>query len=151
MNKGNTYNKHMPVLINASSILYEGGKTLDKIIYPIGSVYISINSTDPHELFGGTWVQIKDAFLLACGDVYSNGSTGGEATHQLTVNEMPAHKHNVATVYPFAFGGLRTAVANSSSSDRTGTAYDVVDSTGGGQSHNNMPPYLAVYMWKRIS
>ena len=64
-------------------------------IYPVGSIYMSINSTDPSELFGGEWEQIKDRFLLACGTTYSNGATGGEATHTLTTNEMPTHSHSI--------------------------------------------------------
>lgn len=134
--------------------------------YPVGSIYMSVNNIDPSTFFGGKWEQIKDRFLLACGSTYSNGSTGGSTTHThttgdctLTVNQMPSHSHTTATVYPFTLGGMRTAIANSNSSDRTGTAYDVVDSTGGGQAHNhgntgssnNMPPYLAVYVWKRTA
>lgn len=109
---------------------------------------MSVNSTNPSQLFGGTWVQISGRFLYCTNN---SMDTGGEATHKLTINEMPSHTHSVATVYPFAFGGMRTAVANSSSSDRTGTAYDVVDSTGGGQAHNNMPPYFTVYCWYRTA
>lgn len=63
------------------------------IVYPIGSIYMSVNSTSPATLFGGTWERIQDKFLLASGSTYSNGSTGGEATHTLTQNEMPTHTH----------------------------------------------------------
>ena len=62
-------------------------------IYPIGSIYMSINETNPSELFGGEWEQIQDRFLLASGSTYSAGATGGEATHTLTENEMPSHTH----------------------------------------------------------
>lgn len=62
-------------------------------LYPVGSIYMSVNSTNPSNYFGGTWEQIKDRFLLACGSTYSNGSTGGETTHTLTVNEIPSHNH----------------------------------------------------------
>lgn len=62
-------------------------------IYPIGSIYMSVNNVDPSTVFGGTWQQIKDRFLLACGDTYNNGATGGEATHTLNVFEMPVHNH----------------------------------------------------------
>lgn len=134
--------------VNDSSI---NNESICNLIYPVGSIYMSVNSANPATLFGGVWEQLKDRFLLGTGNTYSNGTTGGEATHKLTINEMPSHKHNVATVYPFNFGGMRTAIANSNVSDRTGTAYDVVDDTGGSQAHNNMPPYLVVYMWKRVS
>ena len=62
-------------------------------IYPIGSIYMSVNNVNPSTVFGGTWEQIKDKFLLACGDTYNNGATGGEATHTLTSDEMPSHNH----------------------------------------------------------
>lgn len=119
--------------------------------FPIGYIYLSTSNVNPGQFFGGTWEPIKDRFLLLAGDTYKGGQTGGEASHQLTVNEMPSHKHNVATVYPFNFGGMRTAVANSTANDRTGTATDVVDASGGNQAHNNMPPYIVVYGWVKVS
>ena len=63
-------------------------------IYPVGSIYMSVNSTSPASLFGGTWEELKDKFLLGAGDTYSSGATGGEAYHTLTSNELPKHKHN---------------------------------------------------------
>lgn len=63
------------------------------LIYPVGSIYMSVNSTSPATLFGGTWEQVKDRFLLSAGNTYTNGNTGGEATHKLTQNEMPSHTH----------------------------------------------------------
>ena len=67
-------------------------KALLDMAHPIGSIYRSVNATNPATLFGGTWEQIKDCFLLSAGDTYAAGSTGGEATHKLTVAEMPAPK-----------------------------------------------------------
>ena len=67
------------------------------LVHPIGSLYWSKNSTDPSVLFGGTWKRIKDTFILACGDTYSIDSTGGEASHTLTVDEMPTHNHSAST------------------------------------------------------
>lgn len=65
--------------------------------FPIGSIYISVNTTNPGTIFGGTWEQIKDKFILCSGDTYSNGSTGGSATHlhgtqghTLTSSEIPS-------------------------------------------------------------
>jgi microcystin-dependent protein len=63
-------------------------------IYPVGSIYMSVNNVNPSTIFGGTWEQIKDKFLLACGDTYNNGATGGEATHTLNANEIPTHNHS---------------------------------------------------------
>ena len=67
------------------------GLDFDKI-YPIGSIYISANNTNPHDLFGGTWEQLRDRFLLGCG-TKENGTVGGEENHTLTVAEMPSHNH----------------------------------------------------------
>ena len=119
--------------------------------YPVGSIYTSTVSTSPASLFGGTWEQIKDRFLLSAGSTYSAGSTGGEATHTLTTDEMPTHRHIVnpaGYIESFSIGtGYTTAVT-----DAYGTKADAATSfIGGSQPHNNMPPYLAVFMWKRIA
>lgn len=67
---------------------------LTERIYPIGAIYISVNNVNPQTLFGGTWEQIKDTFLLSAGNSYEAGTTGGEATHKLTTVEMPSHTHS---------------------------------------------------------
>ena len=64
------------------------------LVYPVGSIYWSSKNTNPATLFGGTWTQIKDKFILAAGDYYSNGATGGAATVTLTVSNMPSHSHS---------------------------------------------------------
>ncbi len=118
------------------------------LIYPVGSIYMSVNSTSPATLFGGTWERLKDRFLLGAGDTYTAGTTGGEAAHTLTIPEMPSHTHSAK------FNGVSTAAGTSSfrlteagTNDYTGGN----NSAGGGAAHNNMPPYLAVYMWKRTA
>ena len=63
--------------------------------YPVGSIYMSVNATSPSVLFGGTWEQLKDTFLLSAGDTYANGSTGGASTVTLTSDQMPGHTHSV--------------------------------------------------------
>lgn len=64
-------------------------------VYPVGSLYWSSKDTDPSTLFGGTWVQIKDRFVLACGDTYSTtGATGGASSVALSVSNMPSHNHS---------------------------------------------------------
>ena len=67
-------------------------------IYPVGSIYMSVSSTSPETLFGGTWVQLEDQFLLGAGSTYTNGATGGSATHTLTTDELPAHTHGSETL-----------------------------------------------------
>ena len=121
------------------------------IIYPIGSAYQSTSSTSPATLFGGTWNQIKNRFLVGAGDSYKASATGGEATHTLTINEMPSHKHNIRVgTWASALGGLSIACTNI---DRNYTPMptDPAFFTGGGQAHNNLPPYYAVYIWVRTA
>lgn len=93
--------------LNAPSIRAVRDGLADKWqdIYPIGSIYMSVNDTNPSLVFGGTWQQIKDRFLLASGDTYDNGQTGGSATHVptgsvnghvLDYNEVPdLHGHYI--------------------------------------------------------
>ena len=126
-------------------------------IYPVGSIYISAASTSPATLFGGTWEQIKDTFLLAAGDTYTAGATGGEATHTLTVSEMPKHtiKPNSGTLIANTEKG-NSALTSGSAMASAGYLWSKGIETpsievGGGQPHNNMPPYLAVYVWKRTA
>lgn len=66
-------------------------------LYPVGSVYISFNSADPSTLFGGTWVRLKDRFLLACGDAYVSNTSGGSATKTITTSNLPNHTHSCST------------------------------------------------------
>ena len=134
--------------------------------YPVGSIYISINSTSPSELFGGTWGQINNCFLLAQGNRFTAGSTGGEERHTLSVAEMPEHNHWVRILargydrwgndgysdYEYTTGSWSNPPAYGGS--HAHTSHVIMGQTGkdgGSQSHNNMPPYLTVYMWKRIS
>lgn len=127
-----------------------GGMTYD-IAYPVGSIYLSVNDTSPAEIFGGTWEQLKDRFLLAAGDTYPAGSTGGEAQHTLTENEMPNHSHKLqlsqegSSAQSNCVNAVRFSWTN-----QWVQGYGTTDN-GGGAAHNNMPPYLAVYMWKRIA
>lgn len=130
--------------------------TILEVAYPVGAVYLSTVSTSPATLFGfGTWERIEDTFLLAAGSAYAAGATGGAATHTLTVSEMPSHKH-----------GVKSGSANGNNSgiwawtdhqvpaNDAAANYRYLDSMnneGGGQAHNNMPPYLAVYVWKRTA
>lgn len=132
--------------INYTGHLLKGGNPLLEIVYPVGSIYMSAVETDPAMLFGfGTWARILDRFLLAAGDVYEAGSTGGEESHVLTVGEMPEHSHRLL------FQSEKLAAGSDYS--RVGGTYQsgVVESTGGGQAHNNMPPYVAVYIWQRTA
>lgn len=143
----------------------EGGSSSALDAYPVGSIYMSVNETSPEELFGGSWVRIQSRFLLAAGDGYSAGSEGGEASHQLTASELPAISGTISAssngntwgVFSGASGAFSKGTNDLSSSTASGAsssaqrASTVTMSFGGNQSHNNMPPYLAVFMWKRTA
>ena len=118
--------------------------------YPIGSIYLSVNNTSPANLFGGTWEKIQDRFLLASGSSYSLGATGGEKEHTLTISEMPSHDHRQRfnNTYGSEYGGF--AATESKYNSNYWWCINTAP-TGGGQPHNNMPPYLVVNIWKRIS
>lgn len=137
--------------IGASSGGADVSTVLDKV-YPVGSIYMSVNSANPKTLFGGTWVQIKDRFLLAAGTTYKAGATGGEAAHTLTESEMPSHNH--AVYFPNDGAADHSAPGNYPDGPSDSTYYAVgsyTSSAGGDGAHNNMPPYLAVYVWKRTA
>ena len=131
-----------------------GADTVDQIlglVYPVGSIYMSINNVSPATLFGGKWVQIKGRFLLGASDVYKANTTGGEATHALTTDEMPNHQHSIW--FPNS-GGEQSAEIGYPEAGSKNTYYAEASKTagaGGGAAHNNMPPYLVVYMWRRLS
>ena len=130
------------------------GKTLFDIVYPVGAIYMSVSSTSPEILFGGKWEQIQNRFLLAAGSSYTAGNTGGEATHKLTANEMPAHSHAIYSGYGDIVSNVSDAYRYQTwgSSDRGWKTGNLgTNSIGGGTAHNNMPPYLVVYMWKRTA
>lgn len=140
------------------------------IFHPVGAYYSSSDPTSPEELFGGTWEEIHGRFLFAEDDAHPAGSTGGEATHTLTSSEIPLHNHdigqdgNTSMVLP-----TDVAVSDSSHSQYVTTLeggasgwYKSSVAWGGaivtrdqtspyGEPHNNMPPYLSVYIWHRIA
>lgn len=172
-----------------STFSVKNGKTgsienlLDRT-YPVGSIYMSVNSTEPSTLFGGTWERLKGRFLIGAGTLsdtnsngeygdlgrgnptFAGGETGGEYRHQLNTTEMPEHNHDTndwtlvvnktaerisTDVGAQCINGVtatnivpNTRATKNEDGNRTGL-------TGGDGKHNNMPPYLAVYMWKRTA
>lgn len=125
------------------------------LLYPIGSIYISVNSKNPSEIFGGTWEQIKGKMLVgvdeADQDFSTSGKTGGEKEVTLGNEHIPEHYHTVKA------GTNVQAVSNG---DSFIIGYGGVfgqdgsrntQSTGGGQAHNNMPPYFTCYIWYRTA
>lgn len=118
--------------------------------FPIGYIYLSTSNVNPGQFFGGTWEPIKDRFLLLAGDTYKGGQTGGEAAHKLTIYEMPSHSHRVYGYYNMTpQGGNYVAGGVVASVPQHYGNYP--EKTGGDQPHNNMPPYLVIYGWKKVS
>lgn len=152
-------------------------------IYPVGSIYMSVNDVSPSVLFGGSWERINDRFLLAAG-AKKAGTEGGKENHTLTEEELPSHTHTVPRHTHTAKterAGLHNHGVNRCRNAASGTArfaaqftensvhmttqdgehiHNVIvdnseefatESAGEGKAFNIMPPYLAVYMWKRIN
>ena len=142
-------------------------------IYPVGSIYMNVNNVDPGQIFGGTWARIEGAFLLAANELHPSGETGGAETHALVESELPEmHKTMVLRRFYSPNGANDYAVHIATGSD--GTTNEIIDANvsgpvvtngtynmgktqkvsiniGGGQAHSIMPPYLAVYVWKRTA
>ena len=146
--------------------------------YPIGSICMFKATINPNELYGGTWARIEGKFILGADDsIYPLGSESGEAVHTLTENEMPSHNHGekplVGSMWNIASQGITDtsslAAKGIVSTDKveghgyaTNLTEDVVDgfkidashehdSVGGGQPHNNMPPYVALFIWTKVA
>lgn len=169
LTSGTDYGATLPSSPTTDQLFFQTAGTnfvLDNV-YPIGSIYMNVNSTNPGTLFGGTWEQIQGKFLLGMSSNYPAGSQGGEASHTLTTAEMPSHGHNPANQ-----SGYYGFITNSNKAFEVGdmgvqsgsgryypyapVAFDIsrnslTGTTGGGNSHNNMPPYLSIYIWKRTA
>lgn len=124
--------------------------------YPIGSIYISTNATSPATLFGGNWDEIHGAFLFANSALHKAGEIGGEEAHVLKEKEIPIHYHDEYVgndggdgSVPEGYYGF-TSIAYTSKNTYWAKGSKTSEA-GGGQAHNNMPPYLSVYMWQRVS
>lgn len=150
-------------------------------VHPIGSYYITQGSENPADLFGGTWEKVTNRFLVGAGGNYAITTTGGEATHVLSNSEMPKHHHvvhiftggdtggtmtahyanNNDAGYHVAENGAKVAHNWKSSSFQTWGSIEGIEGmgdpagstelSGGSAAHNNMPPYLAVYLWRRTA
>ena len=126
--------------------------------YPIGSIYMnSSNVTNPATLFGfGTWVAFGAGRVLVGIDAGQTefdaiGETGGAKTHTLTVDEMPSHNHNVLSTGGYFKNDASAGAGTNAYSDQTSGGTNKTGSTGGGSAHNNLQPYIVVYMWTRTA
>ena len=124
------------------------------LIYPIGSIYMTVSDTNPFETIKfGVWEKIENKFLLASSNIHMNGETGGEENHKLSINEMPKHSHKMK-YDSVGWTAIKQSSGTNGIVEYNKSSYDGQYSTeevGNGNAHNNMPPYLAVNMWKRIA
>lgn len=142
------FNINVDFNVNGEMSVY--GQSLGLYLYPVGSIYVSVNDVNPATLFGGAWERIQGKFLLSGGGAsgYEIGSEGGEAEHKLTVEELPSHTH------PQRGGRANQRVPTGDSGifpfyEESGLYTQITGNTGGDKPHNNMPPYLAVNVWYR--
>lgn len=163
----------------SAAALKVGGKSLLDLVYPVGAVYMSLSAANPATLFGGTWTAIEGKFLLAANAAHAAESTGGAESHTLTTAQLPAHSHrvygstdatsvghdhgipNIKTGQSGEYGAYAETWGYGSGSRDLNTNYvdithihyvDVTSqTTGSGKAFSLMPPYLAVYMWRRTA
>lgn len=132
----------------------DGNKCYPAPYWPIGSIYISVVNTNPSKWFGGTWVAFGTGRCLVGVDTSQTEfntvmKTGGEKTHKLTISEIASHNHSTPST-------LRYESTSTWWIGGTGGTTIVVDnkptgSTGGDKPHNNLQPYITVYMWRRTA
>ena len=161
------------VTYTVTSITFNMNNWIDKI-YPIGATYISTVEIEPSTLFGGVWERIKDRFLLSSGDTYVNATTGGSADAVVVSHNhtQASHTHTTSRHYVgisdsvnWAYASTRQAASSGSTyfpysdkntdgiteSNTMTTVTPTINSQGVSGTGKNMPPYLVVYMWKRIA
>jgi len=131
-----------------------GGTHIIDLVYPVGSIYISVNPTNPGTIFGGTWAAWGAGRVpvgVDAGQTEFNTveKTGGAKTHTLTIAEMPAHTHGLNKKLGGSYVSNNSDVArgDETPSDSAGQT----DSRGGGDPHNNLQPYITAHFWKRTA
>lgn len=124
--------------------------SLANLFFPIKKVVIFNDNDDHSNYLGFTWKRIASGKMLvgidsADTDFNTIGKTGGEKTHTLTIDEIPSHSHNTY------YGPSGNVYAGTTTTKTASPRDDLITYTGGGQAHNNMPPYQVVALWQRVS
>lgn len=140
-----------------------GAETIDRNFsngygQKVGDIHISFDSSNPSARFGGTWVRFGQGKVLVGVDEgdsdFSNAEkTGGEKKHQLTVEEIPSHTHAIPRFHPSGtgFDGSQKKLA-AGPNNGSGVPGGVdTNPTGGGLAHNNLQPFITVFMWRRTA
>ena len=174
--KTNWENEITPVSAENMNKIENQLKALTDAMYPVGSIYISVKSTNPSSFFGGTWTAFGTGRTLVGINTSDTNfdtveKTGGAATHTLTTTEMPNHTHTIgssgahshasqgrmggsgsgANIFESYNGASKTRSVNVPRSGTNGNHTHSPGATGGGGAHNNLQPYITVYMWKRTA
>lgn len=129
-------------------------ESICNLIYPVGSIYMSVNNINPGSLFGGTWISWAAGRVPVGIDTTQlefdiSEKTGGEKNHKLVINELPSHNHSTDGWVNSQAGAYFNATCNNVGTKYEDTFYTKY--TGGNQAHNNLQPYITCYMWKRVS
>lgn len=127
-----------------------------EMVYPIGSIYMSVSNVSPQSFLGGTWVAWGSGRVPVGVDTSQTQfatveQTGGEVEHTLIVDEMPSHAHSLYEATSATSGIYSVVKQGTSALSESQASYGVSGSTGGGQAHNNLQPYITCYMWKRTA
>ena len=143
------YDKSVEAMKTAQQVTFD-------TIYPVGSIYMSVNAPNPSELFGGTWVawgsgRVPVGVDTSDSDFSTIEKTGGEKTHELSINEMPSHTHaNYAKRTNVTINSSGNTIISCHRSNTGASTGDNIGKTGSNAPHNNLQPYITCYMWKRI-
>lgn len=136
-----------------------GNKVFAAPWMPIGSIFLSINNTNPSNYFGGTWEALpQDYYLITAPITQTNIGKGGSwYTNDtvLTVDQMPSHNHTTSVIFSWGAGsgyGMSWTNGDYQGPYDNGLGAIITKNTGGGKGHNHFhqPPYYQVYAWKRI-
>lgn len=159
----NIENLHDSIIGTDGNVVFYNKQEVFLAVHPVGSIFLSTDGTEPAELYGGTWEQIKDVFLLGASDTYPAGSTGGSAEHTQTLNELANHYHS--RIYARTYGQILLGQANQPSGESSyiGAIYGTgstnalnaeelaTNNQGGGQPMDILNPYYSVYIWRRVA
>lgn len=156
---------HDSIIGTDGNVVFYNKQEVFLAVHPVGSIFLSTDGTEPAGLYGGTWEQIKDVFLLGASDTYPVGSMGGEEKHTLTVSELPNINGSVefqsngnsqgiinGADGSFSFGQMSTGAFRPNNRVDSEISYRQFKmSFGSDLPHNNIPPYYSVYIWRRVA
>lgn len=153
---------HDSIIGTDGNVVFYNKQEVFLAVHPVGSIFLSTDGTEPAELYGGTWEQIKDVFLLGASDTYPVKSTGGSATHIQSTEEIALHSHKMVQT-----GRKSTSSTVSMGRDGPYTDSDkylsfgnavqafndykiCIETAGNGKPMDILNPYYAVNIWRRI-